>query len=743
MGLEEEITDPRAVLQAIAEFDESGRSAFLTKHGLFAAQRYVIKHDGRSYDAKAILCVARGYEFPEKGPLNADEVESSYQGVAVPLANLGFEVVTIEGEAGSLDGLSALLENVLVDLHGRVPRSSTSLEDAENLLHWVETDIPALLNGALDDKREARGSIGMGMLADVPWVGVFEKGGLVSAKSGFYLVYLFAADGSSVYLSLNQGTENLHGGLAPLRKRSLDLRDAAGNPEGLLHEIDLNSVNQRPKRYEAGSALALPYARGTVPPDAQLKEDLWRMLAIVTLVEKSGISLDPNLEPLHLLFKWNTTLEPNTVGIHKQIADEKGSVWWGRFGQPGSSGMGQERLADLRRQLDAGVDTHVYLYRSGEVWVCKLEQITNEAEDVDFERLPTYYSISDCNLFVRLSQFEQLAPDWPSHHLVTATKPEPADLRGALSNQTTPLFVYERFSARPHVDTSGVDVDQEAGEGPTIKWLVEQTGWTQDRLESVIASLQDESPQVILQGPPGTGKTWVARLLARYMTNDEPLAYQVVQFHPSYGYEEFVEGLRPEVNDGMIEFNRRNGVILRIASAIAESDETRVLIIDEMNRANLPRVMGELMYLLEYRDEAVDLMYSPQFSLPPKLMIIGTMNTADRSIRSIDIALRRRFDIFDCPPDVDVLKHFYESHANDVGDALFSGFEELNKDLLAELDRHHLIGHTFFMANPMTNGRLGRAWELQVGPIIEEYFLDQPDIGGQFTYEKYFGPNGD
>lgn len=668
---------------------------------------------------------------------------SSYDGIAKPLIGLGFEVVAMGDEVGSVAGLSTLLESVLADLHARTPRTQTSLETASDLLQWIETDIPHLLNAALGDQREARGSIGMGMLADVPWVGVFDKGGPASAKSGFYLVYLFAADGSAVYLSLNQGTENLQGGLAPLRKRSLDLRDAVGNPEGLLQEITLKSVNQRPKRYEAGSALAISYARDSVPPDEQLKEDLWRFLGIVTLAEKSGLTLDPNMEPVHLLLKWNTTLEPNTVGIHKQIAEDKGSVWWGRIGQPGSSGMGKERMADLRRQLDGDVETHVYLYRSGEVWRCRLEEITNDAADVQPERLPSYYSASECNLFVRISQFTQLLPDWPFQHLVMATKPDPAELKGALSNQTNPLFVYERFSPDKAAEPAHEQgTDQEPTAELTIEWLVEETGWSQERLESVIASLEDESPQVIVQGPPGTGKTWVARLLARYLTNDEPLAHQVVQFHPSYGYEEFVEGLRPEVKDGKIEFTRKDGVVLRIAGEIAESDQTRVLIIDEMNRANLPRVLGELLYLLEYRDEAVDLMYSPQFSLPPKLILIGTMNTADRSIRSIDIAMRRRFDVFNCPPDVEVLTHYYEKRTNELGDVLFQGFEDLNKDLLAELDRHHLIGHTFFMRDPMTEDALQRVWELQVGPIIEEYFLDQPDLGAQFTYEKYFGSSG-
>lgn len=108
------------------------------------------------------------------------------------------------------------------------------------------------------------------------------------------------------------------------------------------------------------------------------------------------------------------------------------------------------------------------------------------------------------------------------------------------------------------------------------------------------------------------------------------------------------------------------------------------------------------MHLFEYRerDEAIDLQYSSDFSLPSNLKFIGTMNTADRSIRSVDVALRRRFDVIECAPDRGVLEQYY---ANSIGQnhlsSLYDGFEQLNERLTAELDRHHTIGHTFFMAN--------------------------------------------
>jgi 5-methylcytosine-specific restriction endonuclease McrBC GTP-binding regulatory subunit McrB len=162
-----------------------------------------------------------------------------------------------------------------------------------------------------------------------------------------------------------------------------------------------------------------------------------------------------------------------------------------------------------------------------------------------------------------------------------------------------------------------------------------------------------------------------------------------------------------------------------------------VIVIDEMNRANLPRVLGELMFLMEYRDRPIDLQYSADFKLPENLRFIGTMNTADRSIRSIDIALRRRFEIFEISPSRTALLRYALLHPPRVAN-LVDGFERLNSDLREHLDRHYAIGHTFFMDPELTRERLEAIWTRQLFPLIEEYFFDQPNIAEQFTFSKYW-----
>lgn len=309
-------------------------------------------------------------------------------------------------------------------------------------------------------------------------------------------------------------------------------------------------------------------------------------------------------------------------------------------------------------------------------------------------------------------------------------------------------YLLERLETLPDLPQANVGAKfalEELGNEDELDVIMKRTYWDKSRIARVLASLTDGSPQIILQGPPGTGKTFVARELARYllegMTEGQVDQFiEIVQFHPSYGYEDFVEGLKPvSRSDGGLEFAKVPGPIVRLANLIEQDGNPRVLIIDEMNRANLPRVFGELMYLLEYRGQHLNLMYQEEFSMPPNLFIIGTMNTADKSIKGIDLALRRRFDFFEVPPSVDVLRGHYSTRPNSLGESLFRGFEELNNEVAADMgDRHHGIGHSFFMQDSFDRSDLNDVWELQLAPLLEDYFYDRPQLIAKYSQEKFW-----
>lgn len=284
-------------------------------------------------------------------------------------------------------------------------------------------------------------------------------------------------------------------------------------------------------------------------------------------------------------------------------------------------------------------------------------------------------------------------------------------------------------------------------EGNPIHQLALDLNWSIEKTTEMVEALNGSKRQVILGGPPGTGKTFAAEKIAAFLVGDTE-HIDIVQFHPSYGYEDFVEGLRPvPSSNGGFEFQRTPGKILKVAAKIdgdgiePGDGQSRVLIIDEINRANIARVFGELMYLLEYRDKSIGLMLEDRkFSLPSNLIIIGTMNTADRSTRSLDIAMRRRFSFFELLPDGEILKKFYKgtSNKNEIGPELFSGFELLNKKLRDDLDKHFMVGHSYFMTTQMDPKRLRSIWNQEVFPLIEEYFFDNDDRTSEYSLNSFW-----
>ena len=270
-------------------------------------------------------------------------------------------------------------------------------------------------------------------------------------------------------------------------------------------------------------------------------------------------------------------------------------------------------------------------------------------------------------------------------------------------------------------------------------------------LREIVQALEDRR-QVILYGPPGTGKTYVARKLIEQIAPGEECR-DVVQFHPSYTYEDFVLGFRPVLDGGgELAYRLHEGPLLRLARhAFADPSEQHVLLVDEINRGNLPRIFGELLYLLEYRDEWVSLMHAPEadgrggpvdergrFKLPDNLWLVGTMNTADRSIGLIDAALRRRFHFIPFFPGEGalqgVLGRWLAATQSRAVQPLARWVDALNAQLRRDFGRHMQIGHSYFMRERLTIADVERIWRADIMPFLEDRLFGRPD-GALERYE--------
>jgi MoxR-like ATPase len=254
-----------------------------------------------------------------------------------------------------------------------------------------------------------------------------------------------------------------------------------------------------------------------------------------------------------------------------------------------------------------------------------------------------------------------------------------------------------------------------------------------------VAGLLRLKKQLILQGVPGTGKTHVARCLARLLTHDRAACVRLVQFHPAYSYEEFVEGIRvrnvEKEGRSEVAYPVEDGLLCEFAKqAASRPGEPHVLIVDELNRGNLPRIFGELLFLLEYRDQEVVLPYSKRpFRLPENLLVLGTMNPMDRSAVSLDQALLRRFSFVEMPADAVVLARWLEHHPPQApGDETFGPrvvrlFEELNLRLEHDLGPGRQVGHSFFMVPELNRDKLAAVWDHHIRPLLLDYLGGRED----------------
>lgn len=316
-----------------------------------------------------------------------------------------------------------------------------------------------------------------------------------------------------------------------------------------------------------------------------------------------------------------------------------------------------------------------------------------------------------------------------SQHTVVDLTSDLAALRSLLDHQTMSAS-FERPAPATVEELSLRPVSADLAED-----LLVDAQW----LQSCVDLLEDRR-QLIFYGPPGTGKTYLAQALAKHLTVLE--ASKLVQFHPAYSYEDFFEGFRPVAGadgSGAVGFKLTPGPFRRLVDAARENPSTPyILIIDEINRANLAKVFGELYFLLEYRDSAIDLLYSSGddlgFTMPQNVFIIGTMNTADRSIALVDTAMRRRFAFKALHPSSEPTKSMLSKWLakQDLPQTAAKVMDHLN-DLIEDED--FKIGPSYFMRKSVHKGDgMSIVWETSILPLLEEHhFGEGRDVSKDYS----------
>lgn len=292
-----------------------------------------------------------------------------------------------------------------------------------------------------------------------------------------------------------------------------------------------------------------------------------------------------------------------------------------------------------------------------------------------------------------------------------------------------------------------------------------------EKIRKIIETVK-QNRQIILYGPPGTGKTFTAKKIATQILSQESSdvsrtskefkdfqeegSVYIMQFHPSYSYEDFVQGIKPVIGArNSITYKVRDGIFKKICQYEDRSgDDIRILIIDEINRGNLSKIFGELIYALEYRGEKIRLQYADfdddesneSLLVPENLYIIGTMNTADRSISLFDTAMRRRFAFIPMMVDYDLvakkidLEKFDKQELNDKLESKPSDHDErlilsllavfkLNQMISEDLrmGREKQIGHTYLLKIAEDESEFLNVWKYKIMPLLEEFYTSKLD----------------
>lgn len=516
-----------------------------------------------------------------------------------------------------------------------------------------------------------KGSIGQGNFAKVPWIAIMDPQLTDTTRAGIYIVFLFSADGKKVYLSFDQGISHLRENLklrdSDIVKLSQEIANRYPLEDEVLKEIKLRANTDLAKGYEKTNIYSYEYIVDQMPADEIIFQNIESLLLQYKKIKGDYLKFG-NIDNFYASFKDQAKQIPNKV-------KPMGVKGWNKilYGPPGTGKT--YSINKYKQELLAGQTATNLIKFDNLTW---RDAILVALKQAGYPSL----KVKDIANLQFLKDYANTKSSKNPFQTISTTIITHAD-----ANSTT-------VAARNGLDLFSKDINE--------KWCLTETG--KNAADEVENSLLEEKRQ-------------------------DNFFFKLVTFHQSYSYEDFIEGISAETEDGKISYQIKDGVFKKFCNdAKRYPDKNFLFVIDEINRGNISKIFGELITLIEpskrigsEEELSTVLPYSGDlFGVPKNVYILGTMNTADRSIAMMDTALRRRFEFIEKMPDDNVISENIGLIQDiDVAKLL----RIMNRRIEFLYDREHTLGHAFFL-NVRSISDLKAVFEYKIIPLLQEYFYE-------------------